>query len=442
MARPAASRAWIMRPWCRIVMRGIVIVCPGAGLAEVGRSTSSASHVRESRFGPLPDNLLEPDCAAPSDPSDPEARAALEHLCRDYWYPLYAFVRRQGYGPDDACDLVQGFLADLLERRDLAAVDPGRGRFRSFLRAACTHFLAHHRERDRALKRGGGQRAISIDLPDAEGRYGREPAHDLTADRLFERRWALDLLGLVLARLEGEAVQAGKEELFKRLRPMLEGDDRSESYNDVGLALGLSEGAVKVAAHRLAHALPRCASRGSRPHRRRPGGSRRRALRSDQLACHLMKSSAPSRVCSTRAWRETGEDEEGRIVRGARDGRPESMPRLRPGAPAGRSRPGSVRFACFELVRTKIAPTRVHEPWTATAVRSIPIRSVGLDRTVSHFERIAESQIRSDPRPAARAFRPLGKAPGFWPDRPRRHGGRSEGPRQRSRARARRQGLA
>jgi DNA-directed RNA polymerase specialized sigma24 family protein len=185
------------------------------------------------------------------DPSDPEAGAALERLCRDYWYPLYAFVRRQGFGPDDACDLVQGFLADLLERRDFAGADPERGRFRSFLRTACAHFLAHHRERDRALKRGGGQRVISIDLPAAEGRYGREPAHDLTADRLFERRWALDLLGLVLARLETEAIQSGKGELFTRLRPMLEGDDRSESYGEVGVAVGLSEGAVKVAAHRL-----------------------------------------------------------------------------------------------------------------------------------------------------------------------------------------------
>jgi DNA-directed RNA polymerase specialized sigma24 family protein len=189
--------------------------------------------------------------ARAGDPSDPEAGAALEGLCRDYWYPLYAFVRRQGYRPDDACDLVQGFLADLLERRDLAGADRERGRFRSFLRTACAHFLARHRERDRALKRGGGQRGISIDLPAAEGRYGREPAHDLTADRLFERRWALDLLGLVLARLEGEAVQSGKAELFQRLRPMLEGDDRSESYSDVGMALGLSEGAVKTAAHRL-----------------------------------------------------------------------------------------------------------------------------------------------------------------------------------------------
>ena len=186
------------------------------------------------------------------DPSDPEAGAALEGLCRDYWYPLYAFVRRQGYGPDDACDLVQGFLADLLERRDLAGADRERGRFRSFLRKACVNFLAHHRERDRALKRGGGHRLISIDLPAAEGRYGREPALILTPDRLFERRWALDLLGIVLARLETEAVQSGKSELFSRLRPMLEGDDRSESYSEVGMAVGLSEGAVKVAAHRLA----------------------------------------------------------------------------------------------------------------------------------------------------------------------------------------------
>jgi DNA-directed RNA polymerase specialized sigma24 family protein len=185
------------------------------------------------------------------DPSDPEAGAALEGLCRDYWYPLYAFVRRRGFGPDDACDLVQGFLADLLERRDLAGADPDRGRFRSFLRSACANFLAHHRDRERALKRGGGLRLISIDLPAAEGRYGREPAHELTAERLFERRWSLDLLGHVLSRLEAEAVRSGKVELFTRLRPMLEGDDRAESYSDVGTAVGLSEGAVKVAAHRL-----------------------------------------------------------------------------------------------------------------------------------------------------------------------------------------------
>jgi DNA-directed RNA polymerase specialized sigma24 family protein len=186
-----------------------------------------------------------------SDPSDPEAGLALEGLCRDYWYPLYAFIRRRGFGPDDAGDLVQSFLADLLERRDLAGADRERGRFRAYLRAACAHFLAHQRDRDRALKRGGGRRTISIDLPAAEGRYGREPAHELTPERLFERRWALDLLGHVLSRLEAEAVESGKGKLFSHLRPMLEGDDRAESYRDVGTAVGLSEGAVKVAAHRM-----------------------------------------------------------------------------------------------------------------------------------------------------------------------------------------------
>jgi RNA polymerase sigma-70 factor (ECF subfamily) len=172
------------------------------------------------------------------DPADPSARGALEGLCRDYWYPLYAFVRRQGVGPDDAGDIVQGFLADLIERRDLATADPARGRFRSFLRAACAHYLAHRRDHDRAAVRGGGRRAFTIDVSDAEQRLCREAAHQLTAERLFERRWALDLLGRVLARLEAEAVQSGKGELVARLKPTLEGDDRAESYRAVGAALG------------------------------------------------------------------------------------------------------------------------------------------------------------------------------------------------------------
>jgi DNA-directed RNA polymerase specialized sigma24 family protein len=179
------------------------------------------------------------------------ARAALEGLCHDYWYPLYAYVRRQGVGPDDACDLVQGFLADLIERRDLIVADPRRGRFRAFLKAACSHYLAHRRDHERALKRGGGRRVIPIDLVNSEGRYGREPSHELTAERLFERQWALSLLETVLARLEAESALSGKAELFTRLRPVLEGNDRVESYREVGESLGMREGAVKVAAHRL-----------------------------------------------------------------------------------------------------------------------------------------------------------------------------------------------
>jgi RNA polymerase sigma-70 factor (ECF subfamily) len=182
------------------------------------------------------------------DPADAEAAAALESLCRDYWYPLYALARRRGFDREDAGDLVQGFLADLIERRDLAKVNPSRGRFRSFLWSACVHYMGRRRDHDRALKRGGVRSALSIDLLDAEGRYLREPAHELTAERLFERRWALELLSHVLARLEAEVASA---ELFSRLKPMLEGDDLMESYREIGSAMGMSEGAVKAAAHRL-----------------------------------------------------------------------------------------------------------------------------------------------------------------------------------------------
>jgi RNA polymerase sigma-70 factor (ECF subfamily) len=189
--------------------------------------------------------------ARAGDPADPEARGALEGLCRDYWYPLYAFARRRGLTSDDACDLVQGLITDLIERGDLALADPERGRFRTFLRAACVHFLAHRREHARTLKRGGGRQLVSIDRPDAEGRYGREPAHDLTAERLFERRWALALLETVLSRLESEMAGADKAGLFSRLQPVLEGNDRAESYRAIAADSGMTEGAVKVAAHRL-----------------------------------------------------------------------------------------------------------------------------------------------------------------------------------------------
>jgi DNA-directed RNA polymerase specialized sigma24 family protein len=185
------------------------------------------------------------------DPTDREGRDALERLCRDYWYPLYAFARRQGLDREEAGDLVQGFLADLIERRDLTKADPSRGRFRSFLRTACGHFLSHARDHDRAVKRGGGRTPVSIDLQDAEGRYINEPAHDLTADRLFERRWAMVLLEHVLARLESEASRGGKSDLFDHLRPLLEGDDLAESYKLIGETMKMSEGSVKVAAHRF-----------------------------------------------------------------------------------------------------------------------------------------------------------------------------------------------
>jgi RNA polymerase sigma-70 factor (ECF subfamily) len=189
--------------------------------------------------------------SAAGNPADPASRAALEGLCRDYWFPLYAFARHRGHSPHEAEDVVQGFLADLLERGDLASLDRSKGRFRSFLRAACEHYLANRRDHDRAARRGGGVTIVSIDRLDAEGRYGREPAHELTPERLFEKQWALMLLERVLCRLDDESAQAGTAELFARLRPALQGDDQALAYRAIGAALGMSDGAVRVAAHRL-----------------------------------------------------------------------------------------------------------------------------------------------------------------------------------------------
>jgi RNA polymerase sigma factor (sigma-70 family) len=183
--------------------------------------------------------------------ADPQARDALERLCRDYWFPLYAFIRGRGHDSHAAEDLVQGFLADLLERNDLAKLDQSKGRFRSFLRAACDHYLANRREHDRAAKRGGSASIVSIDRLEAESRYGREPSHDLTPERLYEREWALALLRRVLDRLEAESIQDGKAELFARLRPALQGDGLAPSYRAIGEELGMKEGAVRGAAHRI-----------------------------------------------------------------------------------------------------------------------------------------------------------------------------------------------
>jgi RNA polymerase sigma factor (sigma-70 family) len=185
------------------------------------------------------------------DPAAPESRAALEGLCRDYWYPLYAFVRRKGHDPETARDLVQGLFASLLERGDLCGLEPARGRFRSFLVACCSHYLARHHERERAVKRGDGRVAIPIDALGAECRFGGEPGHDLTAERLFERRWALTLLDRVLAGVDAELARSEKRALYERLRPTLTGADEAPPYQQIADELGLTLGAVKMAVHRL-----------------------------------------------------------------------------------------------------------------------------------------------------------------------------------------------
>ena len=198
-------------------------------------------------FEPTDWGLIE---AARSPDSGP-ARQALANICASYWYPLYAYIRRRGYPADLAQDLTQGFFVNLLRRDFLCTVGPEKGRFRSYLLAACQHYLSNQRDHDRAVKRGGRIVVLSFDLPDAEGRYACEPAHDLTAERLFERRWALTLLERVLGQVGGEMGRAGKGELFDCLKPALLGDGREAPYAEVAARLGMSVDAVKMAALRF-----------------------------------------------------------------------------------------------------------------------------------------------------------------------------------------------
>ena len=178
------------------------------------------------------------------------ARQALETLCRHYWYPLYAFVRRLGYSPHDAEDLVQSFFARCLEKNYLEAADRTKGRFRSFLLMALKRFLANEWDKARARKRGGGIPPIALDALNAEARYEYEPTDQKSADHLFERRWALTLLENVLGRLGQEQAEAGRSAQFEVLKDCLVGGGGTP-YAQVGDRLGTSEAAVKVAIHRL-----------------------------------------------------------------------------------------------------------------------------------------------------------------------------------------------
>jgi RNA polymerase sigma factor (sigma-70 family) len=179
------------------------------------------------------------------------ARAALEQLCRNYWPPLYAYVRRTGQSPENAQDLTQEFFARLLARNTVAQADPQRGRFRSFLLASLKHFLANEWEKACAQKRGGHAQAISLDLDTAETRCVQPAAPGDTPDRAFDRQWALALLDVVLGRLRKEYADAGRENLFLVLKDTLTGGRSEIPYRELAGQVGLSEGAVKVAAHRL-----------------------------------------------------------------------------------------------------------------------------------------------------------------------------------------------
>ena len=180
-----------------------------------------------------------------------EAGAALGSLCEAYWYPLYAYVRRQGYEAEDAKDLTQAFFAQLIEKDYIHDARRERGRFRSFLLAALKHFLLNQLQHRRALKRGGGRTLHPLDLVDVERRYSRELVDSSTPEVLFDRNWACAVLDRVLARLRAEWTEAGRVDAFDRLKPCLTGDSQEHGYREVGRELGMSEGAVKVAVHRL-----------------------------------------------------------------------------------------------------------------------------------------------------------------------------------------------
>lgn len=187
--------------------------------------------------------------------SSPGSGEALSEVCRAYWYPLYAYVRRQGFDVHTAQDLTQGFFAKLVEKNYLSATDRQRGRFRWFLLSAFKCFLANEWDRVRARKRGGGERPLSLEQMTAEERYRAEPVDTLSADLIYDRRWALDLLARARSRLEQEFRAAGKETRHALLKGYLPGETPACSQAEAAQRLGLQENAVKQEVHRMKRRL-------------------------------------------------------------------------------------------------------------------------------------------------------------------------------------------
>lgn len=187
---------------------------------------------------------------AARDAPSSESRQALEGLCQAYWYPLYAFVRRQGFDAEESRDLTQAYFAELLEKGYLEDFDPSLGRFRVFLRASVRNFLSKERGKARAWKRGGRADVVSFDA-DVEGRYRLEPVDRLTPEEIYERRWALTLVERVLGRLHQESRQGGRAEEFEQLKGLLTGEQPRVPYREVAARLGTTEDAVKASVHRL-----------------------------------------------------------------------------------------------------------------------------------------------------------------------------------------------
>jgi RNA polymerase sigma-70 factor (ECF subfamily) len=185
------------------------------------------------------------------DDSSPGAQEALEELCRTYWYPLYAYVRRQGHSPEDAQDLTQAFFASLVENKSLRHAQKERGRFRTFLLTSLKHCLSHEWERTQTAKRGGGSIHLSWDQTSAEERYQLEPVSDVTPEKVFEQRWALTLFEQALTRLREESEAAGKRDRFEQVKGFLTEEPAQGAYKAVAERLGMSPDAIAVSVHRL-----------------------------------------------------------------------------------------------------------------------------------------------------------------------------------------------
>ena len=181
----------------------------------------------------------------------PAAQEALEKLCRIYWRPIYAFLRRQGFPPEEAEDITQGFFAQLLERRSLSAVRKEKGRLRSFLLGALKYFVADEQRRAMAIKRGKGQRLVPLEELRAENRVEMEPADPVTAEMIYERRWALTVLEHVLSRLKDEYRAAGNAALFDSLKQLLPDEPGSPSQAQIAARLGMTENALRQAFYRF-----------------------------------------------------------------------------------------------------------------------------------------------------------------------------------------------
>jgi RNA polymerase sigma-70 factor (ECF subfamily) len=181
----------------------------------------------------------------------PQAARALEELCRTYWFPLYAYIRRRGHTKEDAEDLTQSFFARLLEKNPFARLDSEKGKFRAFLLASLKHFLSNEHDKAVTLKRGGGQSHLSLDLQTADAQFQLAATNGPSPDRAFDREWALALLARVIDRLQSECAADGKARLFEHLKQFLTATQAEPAQSKVAAALGMEEGAVRVAIHRL-----------------------------------------------------------------------------------------------------------------------------------------------------------------------------------------------